>query len=131
MATTKSDMALRCVLMTLCRGSFESSSGLTPEFKVFWSQFGRAFRTYLKTELGATEVYLRRGHFEISGHFRTKPGWYYFNTGDVRYRLQGPRLLVRTAEHAADYHGGPNMYIPIDNVDSFKTQMKTLTTKEN
>ena len=98
----------------LLRQGFESSSGLTEEFKTFYQTFKREFKQELEG-IGATNIVFSRGHFYISGFFTINKQVYYFNLGDVRgseYRM--PNLLYRTAEHYKDWTGGMNRYVDIE-----------------
>jgi len=93
------------------RQGFQSSSGVTPE----WKSFVRIFRNDLRKELdkvGAEEFELHRGHFYVYGFFRMGDQWYYISISDVRFFPDG-RMLIRTAESYNDFTGGRNNYIPI------------------
>lgn len=96
----------------LLEQQFQSSSGLTPQFKEFYDTFNKEFTKFLKSK-GCYDIEITRGHFYISGFF-TMPDHsiYYFNFGDVRILNPGnkDRFYFRTAEHYADYTGGPNQY---------------------
>ena len=104
----------------LLRG-FESSSGLTEEFRDFYNVFKREFRKELRS-VGATEIKLSRGHFFVSGFFTVNEQVYYFSLGDVRgmeYALTNfpdscsSQLMYRTAKDYKDYTGGGNQWISI------------------
>ncbi len=98
----------------LLKQGFESSSGLTEEFRRFFFTFKREFKQELES-IGATNIVFSRGHFYISGFFTIGKQAYYFNLGDVRgseYRM--PNLMYRTAEHYKDYTGGSNRWVEIE-----------------
>ena len=100
--------------IALLKQGFESSSGLTQEFKTFFQTFKKEFKKELET-IGATNIVFSRGHFYISGFFTVDKQIYYFNLGDVRgseYRM--PNLMYRTAEHYKDYTGGSNRHVDIE-----------------
>jgi hypothetical protein len=97
----------------LLKQGFESSSGLTLEFRTFYLTFKKEFTKELKT-IGATNIVFSRGHFYISGFFTVDGQAYYFNLGDVRgseYRM--PNLMYRTAKDYKDYKGGSNRWVDI------------------
>lgn len=107
--------------VSLLSNGFESSSGVTPEFK----HFSGVFRKELKKELesiGATDIKFSVGHFYISGFFTVNKQAYYFRTPDVRDFAYGAalhpfssanKLLYRTAKDYKDYTGGSNQYVSI------------------
>lgn len=101
---------------------FESSSGLTEEFKHFYNTFKKEFTIELRT-IGATEIKFSRGHFYISGFFTIDGQAFYFSLSDVRgfiyNNLKDPyscihKLLYRTAQNYKDYTGGANQWISIE-----------------
>lgn len=98
--------------LKLLEHGFESSSGVTPE----WKAFTFVMRGELLKELnavGAKDFKLSRGHFYVSGFFRIDDQWYYFSISDVRY-FPERRILIRTAKYNKDYTGGRNEYIKIE-----------------
>lgn len=106
----------------LLRG-FESSSGLTEEFKDFFKVFKREISKELRN-VGASNINLKRGHFYISGFFTIKEQAYYISLPDVRDIGYGLRtnsnscmnqLLYRTAKDYKDFNGGSNNYVKIEN----------------
>ena len=99
-------------IAALIRGGFESSSGLTPQFKAF----ARIFKKLIKNELAKKECYLmkfNRGHFYVSGFFNKGNQIYYFSISDVRDCYNTPNMLYRTAISIDDYTGGTNEYVNI------------------
>ncbi|MDA3779889.1 MAG: hypothetical protein PF487_06675 [Bacteroidales bacterium] len=89
----------------------ESSSGLTKEFKQFYSTFRTEFKKELKT-IDATDIVFSRGHFNISGFFTVNNQAYYFSISDVRSPMS--KILYRTAMNYKDYTGGANQYVGIE-----------------
>jgi len=112
---------------------FESSSGLTEQFKKFYTTFKREFKKELLT-IGATDIVFSRGHFYVSGFYTVGVSRYYFSLPDVRgmeYGLKNNpdscmnKLMYRTVKDYRDYTGGMNKYARIehgmaDNMFSFK-----------
>jgi hypothetical protein len=104
---------------------FESSSGLTPEFKKFYSVFKSEFSKELK-KVGATNIVFNRGHFYVSGFCTINSQPWYFSLSDVRgmnhvlnQSCMG-KLLYRTAKDYKDYTGGQNRYARIETGMSFE-----------
>jgi len=101
---------------------FESSSGVTDEFKAFYSTFRSEFKKELKT-IGATDAQFSRGHFYVSGFFTVDGQAYYFSISDVRdfiySKVNNPmscmhKMLYRTAQNYKDYTGGHNQWVSIE-----------------
>jgi hypothetical protein len=107
----------------LLEGGFESSCSTTPEFASFFRTFKKEFTKELQT-IGATEIEFSRGHFHLTGFFRTTDGQlWYFSLSDVRGMSYGMfkdpdscmnKLLYRTAKHNKDWTGGSNRYAKIE-----------------
>lgn len=96
-------------LALLAKG-FQSSSGLTPEFKLFFSTFKKEFTKELEF-ISATDIQFSRGHFYVSGFFTVGEQAFYFSLPDVRGNSPiGFKLLYRTAKNYKDYQGGMNCY---------------------
>lgn len=96
----------------LIEGNFESSCGLTPQFKAF----ARLFKRLFTKELAKKEcelVKFSRGHFYVSGFFKNGSRLYYFSVSDVRDNWGTPKMLYRTATSTKDYTGGHNQYADI------------------
>jgi hypothetical protein len=101
----------------LLKQTFESSSGLTPQFSHFYKVFRRDFTGFLKGR-GITRMTFNRMHFEVSGFFEMPGGQiWYFNTGDVRW--DKGNMLLRTAKSFEDYTGGSNNEARMDSVAEF------------
>jgi len=99
----------------LLKQTFESSSGLTPQFSHFYKVFRRDFTDFLKGR-GITRMTFNRMHFEVSGFFEMPGGQiWYFNTGDVRW--DKGNMLLRTAKSFEDY--GSNNEARMDSVAEF------------
>lgn len=89
--------------------SFDSSSGLTPEFAAFSLQMKKHLA---KTLTGYELVSYSRGHFYFSAFLKNKETGklVYVSCSDVRYFRDSwnDDLLIRTAKHDKDYTGGSN-----------------------
>jgi len=90
--------------------SFESSSGLTPQF----AEFAKDWKADLKSITGPDFeiVNFNRGHFYLSGFLKHASGkLVYFSISDVRHfgaDTWKDDILIRTAKHDRDYTGGSN-----------------------
>lgn len=96
---------------------FESSSGLTEEYRSF---YGDIFK-FLKGQLLNDFVLdIRRKHFEFSGFVQNKVSgkWAYFSSWDVRFFPDAwyNKLLVRTAKDRKDYTGGSNQFVSLPDI---------------
>lgn len=92
----------------LARG-LESSCETTKEWSLFASQFKRDIAVEIN-HIGGKLTAFNKGHFYISGFFRTSSDkCYYFSTSDLRGVIT-PELLIRTAKDEKDYTGGRNNY---------------------
>lgn len=94
-------------------GHFESSCGVTPQWKSFYRKALNFFKKVVE-EVGGSKLEMSRGHFYFSGFFTAKSGQvYYFSISDVRYFLE-KKILIRKAEGYKDYTGGQNCYLQLD-----------------
>jgi hypothetical protein len=111
----------------LLKQTFESSSGLTPQFKHFYEVFRNDFKRFLKGK--GVEVWkFNRMHFEVSGFFEMPGGQiWYFNTGDVRW--DKGNMLLRTAKSFEDYTGGSNNEARMDSVAEFTKDFDNIVHK--
>lgn len=99
----------------------ESSSGLTPQFKEFYSTFKKELTKFL-TDKGCTKIEVGKGHFYVSGFFTNASGQiYYFSLSDVRgMHYRGSKeMLYRTATHYKDFTGGGNNYIDLNRLENW------------
>lgn len=97
------------------QAGFESSSGTTPEFAKFAKDFRRVIKKGL-ADNGATLTAFSRGHFYVSGFYRTaNDDCGYFSISDVRGGGFGnAAIMYRTASNEKDYTGGQNRWASID-----------------
>ncbi len=89
---------------------FESSCGLTPEFR----SFATASKRIIKKTLAAHGVELtdfRRGHFEFSGYYTKNGKTGYFSICDVRGSTMGDQMMFRTAEGKSSSQHGSNRWV--------------------
>ena len=102
-------------------------STVSPEFHSFQVAFINAMRKIAKT-IGAEIVNHSYGHYDVSGFFKKGDKYVYFSYsngcgygGRTHIILKGGHewdcgccapLLIRTAEHEKDYHGGTNNFRP-------------------
>ena len=92
---------------------FGSSSRNTDEFNAFFRSFKKRMAKEVESVDG-TDYEIAKGHFYLSGFFKTSTGQlYYFSLSDVRWNWGEPQLLYRTAEHNRDWTGGMNQYVNI------------------
>ena len=112
-------------IAALIRGGFESSSGLTPQFKAFARLFKRLFTKEL-AKVECTLLTFNRGHFYVSGFFKKGEQIYYFSVSDVRdgYWNREVKMLYRTATSTKDYTGGSNQYVNIKDNMCFEMNIK-------
>lgn len=82
-------------------------------FKSFGTKFKNSFQKELD-KMGAKITAFNKGHYYLSGFFRTKDDeCYYFSISDVRYFDFG-KMLYRTAKDEKDFTGGSNQYVNIE-----------------
>lgn len=78
--------------------------------------FERAFKRILKKmaeDMGATLVWFHPMHYDESAMFQRGDRFVYLSHSNNLFKRSTPvlhHILIRTAEHAKDYHGGPNNY---------------------
>lgn len=101
--------------LKLLRAGFESSSGLTPEFDAFSKVFTKEITKEL-ADAGATDIQVRRGHFDLRGNYTVGTQTMYFSLPDVRgggYPIGGVKgvpIMYRTCKDYQDYTGGTNRW---------------------
>lgn len=96
--------------LSLLEQGLESSSETTSEWTRFVNQFKKDITIEIN-HIGATLTAFNKGHFYVSGFFRTSSDkCYYFSTSDLR-GTTNPQLLIRTAKDEKDYSGGNNNYL--------------------
>ena len=80
-----------------------------------YKSFQRKYINYLKTlckENGWELVNVGKNHYQFSAFFKSNDKYVYFSISDVRFWKNEwyKHILVRTASHEKDYHGGGNCY---------------------
>ena len=96
----------------LYQQEFDSSSGLTPQFDAFRKCFKKEITALLKS-LGVTDIKINYGHFEVNGFFTINNQAWWFNTGDVRFKVMR-NMLIRKADNYNDFRGGINQFVDYD-----------------
>lgn len=105
----------------------EFSSG--PRMGEDGKQWCRDSKTWLwkfLQELGVKRADFKfsKGHYEWFAFAKIAGQWWYFSSGDVRYKI-GKSLLVRRADGPEDYRGYINQYV--DYTDpKFRLSLKQL-----
>lgn len=111
--------------LTFLKQGFESSAHKTPEFIAFTRTFKSEFKKVLKG-LKCSELECSNGHFDISGFFNSANGQlWYFALSDVRWISDDRCMLIRTAKHRKDFHGGQNRYADIGNLEEELSRILT------
>lgn len=99
-------------MIDLIKQDFESSSGLTPQFKEFYDEAKKYLKKTLKPHV--KRMKFDRGHFTFSMFVEANSGkMYYMSIADVR-SLGKHDALIRKVESFTDYVGGNNNFISID-----------------
>ena len=80
-----------------------------------YKTFQRKYINYLKSiakENGWELVKVGKNHYQFSAFFNYKDKYVYFSISDVRFWHNDwyNHILIRTAKHDRDYHGGNNYY---------------------
>jgi len=93
--------------------TFESSCGLTPQWKSTFTKVKRLFKKSFADV--ADNIELNRGHFYFYGFLTRKTDGqiFYFSISDVRH-FPCTQLLIRTAENYKDFSGGQNQFVTMD-----------------
>ena len=87
--------------LRLLRQGFQTSSGMTPEFKAF----AKTFKSELKQELEsnrATNIVFSVGHFYLSGFYTVENQAWFFCISDVRFSPE-EGVMYRRANNYKDY----------------------------
>jgi hypothetical protein len=91
---------------------FSSGPYMGQDGKSWCAASKRWMTTFLKS-LGATNIKFTRGHYEWSMFARIGEQWWYFSSGDVRYKIM-KALLVRHCDGPKDYSGKGNQFVNYD-----------------
>ena len=103
-----------------------SSGGHMGEDGVAWCRVSKKWMTAFLKRLGATEIKFRKGHYEWSMFALLKGQYWYFSSGDCRFKSM-VSLLVRKADSPTDYTGQGNMWVNYD-VPDFEYSLERLLT---
>lgn len=105
----------------LLKQDFISSSVETEQFREFYNVFKKEFTELLKPFI--TKIEFSKGHFEVTGFFKTKKGIiYYFSLGDVRWDKK--EMMYRTAQTFTDYTGGANQFVSTDKIETIVSKIR-------
>ena len=91
-----------------------------------WCRSSKKWMTAFLKRLGTTDRRFRKGHYEWSMTTLLNGQWWYFSSGDVRFKTMNS-LLVRKADGPKDYTGKGNMWIDYD-VPDFELSLERLLT---
>ena len=88
------------------------------------SQSRNWLRKFLVEEFGCKpeDFIYRRGWFEWTAFAKIGEQWWYFSTGDIRFKLMGS-FLVRKADSPKDYSGHSNNFVNYYN-SKFEEELK-------
>lgn len=81
-----------------------------------WCRSAKEWMVSFLSTFGATDIDFHKGHYEWSMFAKIGEQWWYFSSGDVRYKLM-KSLLVRTADGPKDYMGHANQYVMYNDPD--------------
>lgn len=90
----------------------DRESGPGPKSKKWINDSKKWIMAFLVDIMGCKleDINWRKGYFEWYMHAKIGNQWWYFSTGDIRFKTMDS-LLVRTAESSKDYTGGRNQYV--------------------
>ncbi len=105
--------------LTETKKEFKRESLKTGEYLQWHGLFSREFTKFLNDH-GITEIEIGEpNYYDLHGFFRTQKGKiYFFDICDLRCHKE--YMLIRTANHFGDYHGGRNRYIFLTSLEYFK-----------
>lgn len=99
------------VLRRLRNGIVDEGCYTSKDFKSFARVFKNRFGKEI-AKVGGTNHEQNIGHYYLSGFFDVGEQSYYYSISDVRYFTVN-NILLRTAEHHKDFHGGSNHYVKL------------------
>lgn len=88
-------------------------SVMSDEYKEFEKEFKKILNSMAK-DMGARLVWFHPMHYDESAMFERNGKFVYLSHSNQLFNRSTPYLhhmLIRTAEHAEDYHGGSNNYV--------------------
>lgn len=98
--------------------SIEDYGGITsPDYETFQRKYKNCIKT-IASEIGGELVNFSPNHYEFSCFVKRNDKFVYISISDVRYWKNEwyNHILIRTAQHEKDYHGGSNDYTNLDNL---------------
>ena len=93
-----------------------SSGGQMGKDGQAWCLSAKKWMTAFLKRLSATNIKFNKMHYEWSMFACLNGQWWYFSSGDVRYKISDS-LLVRKADGPKDYTGEHNLHICYDAPD--------------
>ena len=106
--------------------NYEFSSGCYTgqDYLSFQTKYINFLRSLCK-EKGWELVNIGRNHYCFSCFMKNKDKYIYLSISDVRYFRNEwySNILVRTAKHEKDYHGGSNCYTNLPNLSNYVEDM--------
>lgn len=92
---------------------------VSDDYKSFQTKY-KNFLKKLCKENGYELVNFMPNHYEFSCFIKGNGKYVYISISDVRHFSKEwfNHILIRTAEHEKDYHGGPNNYTSLPNLES-------------
>jgi hypothetical protein len=88
----------------------DRESGYGPTTKRWMAQSRNWMKMFLTEKMGASEVIWSKGYYYWTIFAKIGEQWWYFDTGDVRYKTMRS-MLVRKAQGPKDYTGGANQFV--------------------
>lgn len=87
-----------------------SSSPYMEEDGQEWMRNSKNWMEKFLANIGATNFTFHKGHYEWSCFAKLEEQWWYFSSGDVRFKVM-PSLLVRRCDGLRDYTGKHNQFV--------------------
>lgn len=94
---------------------FSSGPYMGDDGKAWCNSARRWLKKFCKS-IGATDFDFHINHYEFSGFFNYSGQWWYFSSGDCRFKICN-WFLIRTAKHNKDYTGGVNQRVNYNSRD--------------
>ena len=96
----------------------DRESGPGPVTKRWMTQSRNWMKAFLEDIMKCKpeDILWRKGYYEWYMHAKIGEQWWYFSTGDIRFKIT-KSMLVRTASGPKDYTGGRNQFVQYDDSD--------------
>ena len=91
----------------------------SPDYKTFQTKYRNFLKKICKAN-GYELVRFNPNHYEFSCFIQGNGKYVYISISDVRYFSKEwfNNILIRTAQNEKDYHGGPNNYTSLPNLEN-------------